>query len=173
MDAMTIGDISKAAGVTAKTIRFYEDKGLLPRPARSEGGYRLYGTDDLRRLTFLRRTRGLGFSLSEARKLLRAAEHLDCGSFEGELAREAATKLAEVDALLADLTEKREQLARLAARLDDAMCSDCLAPALACCDAPTGAWQPATGREVTMMTKPGDPCGPDCCPEGCDCNCSC
>jgi DNA-binding transcriptional MerR regulator len=99
---MTIGDISKAAGVAAKTIRFYEDKGLLPRPARSEGGYRLYGADDLRRLTFLRRTRGLGFSLSEARKLLRAAEHLDCGSFEGQLAREAVAKLAEVDALLAD-----------------------------------------------------------------------
>ncbi|MSQ09621.1 MAG: MerR family transcriptional regulator [Dehalococcoidia bacterium] len=171
MEPMTIDDFSKAAGVAPKTIRFYEEKGLLPHPQRSPAGYRLYSQVDLRRLSFLRRARGLGFSLSEARRLLRAAEHSDCGSFEGELAREAAVKLAEVDVLLAQLSASRAQLAVLAARIDDAMCSDCQAPALTCCDAPADAWQPETGREVTMM-KPGDCSCPDCCPAGgCDCDC--
>lgn len=172
MDAMTIGDLSKRAGVAPKTIRFYEDRGLLPRPRRSEAGYRLYGYRDLRRVSLIRQARALGFSLTEARKLLAAAEHLDCASFEGEVAREAARKLAEVDGLITRLTEVRGQLQGLASRLSGAACgSDCQAPALSCCDALAGPLEPATGREVTAV-NPGDcPC-PDCCP-GPDCDCGC
>ena len=150
MNAITIGEAGKTAGVAPKTIRFYEDKGLLPRPERSPGGYRVYGPADLRRLALIRRARALGFSLSEVRRLLRAADHETCASFEGELAREATRKLAEVDVLIAQLTNARAELSALSERLATPACSDCQAPAMACCDALTGdgVWEPCTGEEV-------------------------
>ncbi|HXG41110.1 MAG TPA: MerR family transcriptional regulator [Dehalococcoidia bacterium] len=70
MARMVIGELARRAGVSARTVRFYEALGLLPAPARSEGGYRLYGEEDLRRLQFVRRARELGLSLREIRDLL-------------------------------------------------------------------------------------------------------
>ncbi len=70
MGAMVIGELARRAGVSPRTVRFYEGLGLLPSPARSEGGYRLYSEDDLRRLRFVRRARELGLSLRDIRDLL-------------------------------------------------------------------------------------------------------
>src|SRR5438034_7494707 len=85
---MTIGELGKAAGIAPKTVRFYEDKGLIPRPGRTPAGYRVYGAEDVQRLVLIRRARVLGFSLSEVHRLVRLAEHGSCGSFQGQLARE-------------------------------------------------------------------------------------
>jgi hypothetical protein len=71
MDRFAIGALSKRTGCNIETIRYYERAGLLPTPGRSPGGYRLYGTDHLKRLAFVRRARALGFSIDEVR-----AEHL-------------------------------------------------------------------------------------------------
>ena len=67
---MAIGELSRRTGVNVETVRYYERIGLLAKPARSAGGYRLYGLADVQRLSFVRRSRELGFSLDEIRTLL-------------------------------------------------------------------------------------------------------
>lgn len=66
---MNVGDAARASGLPAKTIRYYEEIGLI-QPARSANGYRDYATADIHRLAFLRRARNLGFSVEECRQLL-------------------------------------------------------------------------------------------------------
>jgi MerR family mercuric resistance operon transcriptional regulator len=68
---LLIGALSSHSGVNVETIRYYERAGLLPVPPRTEGGRRSYGEDHVQRLTFIRRSRGLGFSLDEVRLLIR------------------------------------------------------------------------------------------------------
>ena len=69
-----IGVLSKRSGVNIETIRYYERVGLLPKPARSGGGYRLYQSTASDRLSFIRRARDLGFPLDEVRRLLDLAD---------------------------------------------------------------------------------------------------
>ena len=133
MTTKTIGALADATGVAAKTIRFYEEKGLLPPARRSGAGYRLYGDADLRRLRLIRQARTLGFTLAEAKRLVRLAEHEPCASFQGELARDVAQKLIAVDRLLADLERTRTELTALSGRLSSEDCGDCQEPALQCC----------------------------------------
>ncbi len=65
-----IGELAKRASVKVDTIRYYEKQGLMPRPFRSESGYRLYTPEDLRRIIFIRAAKRLGFSLKEIKDLL-------------------------------------------------------------------------------------------------------
>ena len=74
MDALTIGNLSKQSGVNIETIRYYEKIGVMPAPGRSAGGFRIYEPDHLKRLSFVRRGRLLGFSLDEIRSLLRLVD---------------------------------------------------------------------------------------------------
>ena len=69
-DEFSIGVLSERSGVHIETIRYYEKIGVMPKPARSAAGYRVYGNDHTRRLHFVRRGRELGFSLDEMRDLL-------------------------------------------------------------------------------------------------------
>src|SRR2546428_1292947 len=68
---IAIGRLAKHTGTNIETIRYYERVGLWPAPARSAGGYRLYGTAHLKRLNFIRRARTLGFSIGECRTGIR------------------------------------------------------------------------------------------------------
>lgn len=67
---LSIGDLSQQTGVNIETIRYYEKVGVLPAPARTAGGRRIYGAREARTLAFIRRSRELGFSLHEIRALL-------------------------------------------------------------------------------------------------------
>jgi MerR family mercuric resistance operon transcriptional regulator len=69
-----IGALAGESGVNIETIRYYEKIGVMPTPARSAGGYRLYTAEHLKRLTFIRRGRELGFTLDELRGLLRLVD---------------------------------------------------------------------------------------------------
>lgn len=69
-EGFSIGVLSERSGVNIETIRYYEKIGIMPSPARSPGGYRIYGLENVRRLHFVRRGRELGFSLEELRGLL-------------------------------------------------------------------------------------------------------
>ena len=68
---MRIGELATATSTQVETIRFYEQEGLLAKPARSEGNFRIYGDQHLQRLTFIRHCRSLDMTLSEIRQLLR------------------------------------------------------------------------------------------------------
>src|SRR3546814_956908 len=65
--SLTIGDLAKATATKVETIRYYERIGLLPAPARTQGNYRSYTADHLRRLSFVRRSRELGFTIEQVR----------------------------------------------------------------------------------------------------------
>src|SRR3546814_14530963 len=76
--ALTIGDLGKATNTKVETIRYYERIGLLPKPRRTAGNYRDYGSAELGRLSFIRRARDLGFSLDQVRALLRLSDDRSC-----------------------------------------------------------------------------------------------
>jgi MerR family mercuric resistance operon transcriptional regulator len=110
MTDIRIGELSRRTGCNIETIRYYERIGLLPRPLRSEARYRLYNSDDVHRLTFVRRARELGFSLDDVRALL--ALSADQGRETCAEVREVAARhLADVRAKVADLRAMERVLA--------------------------------------------------------------
>jgi DNA-binding transcriptional MerR regulator len=77
MQALQIGRVAQRTGLSVDTIRFYEKAGMLPRPARSSGGYRLYGEHEIADLEFIQKAQRLGFSLNEIRELFAIRRHPD------------------------------------------------------------------------------------------------
>jgi MerR family transcriptional regulator, mercuric resistance operon regulatory protein len=97
-----IGELARRSGCNVETIRYYERIGLLPTPARTAGGYRLYETADVRRLMFARRARELGFTLEEVGTLMALSTH-NVRSACAEVRQLAVDHLAVVRAKIADL----------------------------------------------------------------------
>ncbi len=110
---MQIGLVAKRIGLTVDAIRFYERNALLPRPPRTQGGFRQYAETDVETLAFIRRVQGLGFKLSEIRGLLnlRGSRLQPCAPVR----RRLEEKLSDVRRKLADL-QKLEHELRLALR---------------------------------------------------------
>ena len=117
---LTIGKLAKAAGVTTPTIRYYEEIGLLPAAGRSESGQRVYGDDDLERLTFVRRCRDFGFGIAQVRLLvgLSISADKDCREV-GDIAR---GHLGEVQAKLVELRALERSLQRFVSQCDSVCC---------------------------------------------------
>lgn len=111
---MRIGELAIASGITAKTIRFYEQAGLLPEPPRTTGGYRDYTPDAIQRLGFIRDAQGAGLSLAEIRSVLQLRDggQAPCGHVT-ELIDE---HLAEIDRRMTELIATRTALTTLARR---------------------------------------------------------
>jgi len=107
---MNISAAAKRSGVPPKTIRYYEDIGLV-RPLREDNGYRLFQDRDVHKLTFLGRARALGFGIEDCRALLALWE--DDARASAEVKRIAAGHLQEIDAKIADLCAMRDTLADL------------------------------------------------------------
>lgn len=107
---MNIGEVSEAAGLPPKTIRYYEDIGLIA-PLRADNGYRMFTDAHLHKLAFIARARGLGFSIEQCRTLLALYE--DRGRASADVKALAETHLAEIDAKMAELSEMRRTLAEL------------------------------------------------------------
>ena len=105
---MQIGIVAKKIGLSVDAIRFYERNGLLPRPPRTEGGFRRYGDSDLETLAFVRRVQGLGFKLSEIQGLLRLRGNRlqPCAPVQ----RRLQEKLGEVQRKLSDLHKLEHEL---------------------------------------------------------------
>jgi MerR family transcriptional regulator, mercuric resistance operon regulatory protein len=115
--AIQIGELSRRAGCNIETIRYYERVGLLPSPLRSASRYRLYDDGDVRRLTFVRRAREVGFALEEIRTLL--ALSVDQGKDTcAEVRQLAAGHLADVRAKIADLRAMERMLSDAVRRCD-------------------------------------------------------
>ncbi|MEU6311526.1 MerR family transcriptional regulator [Streptomyces sp. NPDC047014] len=128
------GQVAEAAGVNIQTLRYYERRGLLAAPERSNGGHRLYGEDAVVALRVIKAAQRLGFTLDEVKELLETGRHRHGRPVPG-LQERAAAKLAEVDAKIADLTTIRTVLAAAV----EAGCDDltaCAASGSTCCPIP-------------------------------------
>ena len=117
---LTIGRLAELTQVPPKTIRYYEQVGILPPPRRSESRYRLYSETDVRRLELIRRARLLDMTLPEVRVLVEQASSATCDDFQGRFLEVVRLKLDEVDKRILDLQHLKGDLQRLEAHLMDA-----------------------------------------------------
>jgi DNA-binding transcriptional MerR regulator len=124
--SLRTGEVARLAGVNIQTVRYYERRGLLPRPSRTSGGHRAYPPDAVGLLRTIKAAQRLGFSLQEITSLL-ATDGRRAGRRQAGLHGHAVAKLAEIDAKLADLTTVRTTLAAVvAAGCDDL--ANCTSP---------------------------------------------
>ena len=106
---MNIGEVAKASGVNAKLIRHYESTGIIPKASRSSSGYRVYSESDVQTLAFVKRARGLGFSMKEIKKLLslwrnRTRASADVKQLALRHVEEMEIKIRELQAMVNTLT---------------------------------------------------------------------
>ncbi len=120
---LTIGVLSKQTGVNIETIRYYERIGLVPPPPRSQGRHRLYDEAHRRRLAFIRRSRGLGFSLEAIRNLLGLAHGHDLSCAEVRLLTEQ--HIADIRSKVRDLRKLDRILTDLAGRCTGSSVPQC------------------------------------------------
>ncbi|MDX1489606.1 MAG: helix-turn-helix domain-containing protein [Acidiferrobacterales bacterium] len=120
---LTIGGLSQHTGCNIETIRYYERIGIIPKPPRTQGGHRLYGREHLKRLTFIRRSRELGFSLEQIRDLLRFVDgkRYTCSQVKAI----TVEHLEEVRARMRDLKRLEKVLKTMAAQCDRGKVPDC------------------------------------------------
>lgn len=104
-DLMQIGELAERTGLSHRTIRHYDDEGLLNPTSRSAGGFRLYSADDLDRLLVIKRMKPLGFSIEQMRDLLDVVHHLRAGDDDPALRDRLAL-------LRAQAAERRDELQR-------------------------------------------------------------
>lgn len=120
---LTIGTLADAAGTKVETIRYYERIGLLPPPARTSGNYRSYAQAHLGRLSFIRRSRSLGFTLDQIRALLALADQRDrdCADVDAI----ARAHLADVERKISDLTSLGHELRELIGQCGHGTIGEC------------------------------------------------
>ena len=132
MGTMKIGDVARLSGLPVKTIRYYERRGLLEPAARSEAGYRLYGTEEVARLEFIKRATILGLTLEEVADLVGLAAECNEGEILPRLEevldeklRATERKIAELSAFKDSLLYYRERAAELNESVPiDSTCED-------------------------------------------------
>jgi MerR family transcriptional regulator, mercuric resistance operon regulatory protein len=107
--SITIGQLAASGNVGVETVRFYQRKGLLHEPAR-DGGIRRYGSEDLRRLRFIKRAQAAGFTLAEIAELL----ELEAGKDRKRVRELSEQRIAALEARIIELSEARDALQRLA-----------------------------------------------------------
>lgn len=114
MGTLTIGKVAKASGVNVETIRYYESLRLLEKPAKPSRGYRVYPQEAVQRVTFIKRTQQLGFTLDEIARLLSLEEGETCARAKAI----AHDKLALIAERVADLNRLQEALNELLTRCE-------------------------------------------------------
>ena len=118
-----IGALANKSAVNIETIRYYEKIGVMPKATRSPGGYRLYCAEHLKRLTFVRRGRELGFSLDELRELLRL---VDGHAYSCAQVRALTLEhVADIRRKVADLRRLQRVLTAIAAQCSGKRIPDC------------------------------------------------
>jgi DNA-binding transcriptional MerR regulator len=123
MSGFTIGRLAEATATKVQTIRYYETIGLLTPFTRTEGGHRLYDTEDRKRLTFIRHARELGFSIEAIRQLLSLSDNPDTSC---ERADDIASRqLEEVEQRLKRLKALKKELKRMVAECGHGRVCDC------------------------------------------------
>lgn len=106
---LRVGSLAKAAGVNVETIRYYQQRNLLPTPPRPPGGQRLYSSALVERLRFIKRAQGAGFSLDDIATLVKLNDGVD----HARARATASHRLKEIEIRIADLTVMRDTLRKL------------------------------------------------------------
>ena len=114
---LTVGQLARATGVPATTIRYYEQVGVLPMPRRSEAGYRHYSRHDVHRLLFIRRARALGLSLANLKALTTELESGACAAMRPRLQALVTEQLRTVQQQIAEFHILERQLVQVLQRL--------------------------------------------------------
>ncbi len=113
---LTIGRTARLAEIGIPTMRFYERAGLLPKPTRTAGNYRLYSNEAVTRIRFIRRAQQLGFTLKEIKDLLEL--RVDRKNSCSDIRHLAGEKVADIEARIRSLQKMRKALLRLAEQCD-------------------------------------------------------
>jgi DNA-binding transcriptional MerR regulator len=116
---LKIGEFACQTGLSIKTIRYYESRGLLEQPPRTQGGYRLYGLEEVARVRFIQRAKLLGLTLEEIRELVELATRCNEGELVPRLEQVLEAKLAETERKLAELSAFRQNLLYYRERAED------------------------------------------------------
>ena len=114
---LSIGQVAKASGVAAKTIRYYEQIGVLPAPSRATSGYRLYDQPGVERLRFIRRARSLGLPLQQLKTLMSALNGGPRPTLRPQLRALVRGQLDDVKNRIAELELLRQQLEQILERM--------------------------------------------------------
>jgi len=120
---LSIGKAAEMSGLNVETIRFYEKEGLVPEPGRTEGGHRLYSKNHVARLVFIRRSRKLGFSMTQVRQILSLVdrEQVSCEAVKSI----ADDHIDDIRARIADLRKMERTLNELSRRCSGKDIPDC------------------------------------------------
>ena len=113
MNTLRTADVAKQGGVNLETIRYYERRGLLPKPPRTAAGYRTFDPAAVRRLRFIKQAQAIGFSLKEVKELL--ALRVDPRTSCADVRRRAEAKIVDIDEKLRALRAMKRALVRLRA----------------------------------------------------------
>ncbi len=120
---LSSGALARQAGVNIETIRYYEKIELMPEPIRADNGYRVYGETGLKRLSFIRRCRELGFSLDEVRGLLGL---VDGGDYTCAEVRDLSiVRLGDVRQKIRDLRKMERTLKEMVSQCDGGLVPEC------------------------------------------------
>ncbi|MTD27048.1 Cu(I)-responsive transcriptional regulator [Erwinia sorbitola] len=120
---MNISDVAKKTGLTPKAIRFYEEKGLVTPPLRTENGYRSYSAKHLEELTLLRQARQVGFNLDECREMVSLFNNPQRHS--ADVKARTLSKVREIENHISELQLMRQKLLDLAASCPGDESADC------------------------------------------------
>ena len=112
MDRLTIGQVAKRAGINLQTIRYYERQGILAPVSRTDAGYRMFSSESVRRIHFIKRAQELGFSLKEIKDLL--SLRLDAHTTQADIRKRARAKIADVEQKILHLRAIHASLLRMA-----------------------------------------------------------
>ena len=123
MERLTIGRLAQLGGVNLETVRYYERRGLLAKPPRTEAGYRQFPPDSPQRLRFIKRAQGLGFTLDEVGELL-TLRH-DPEQNRADVHARAAAKIENIEQKIKTLSAMRSVLSGLIERCEHCASEDC------------------------------------------------
>ena len=118
MNSLTVSRVAKSSGINLQTVRYYERQGLIVPDRRSEAGYRLFSSDAVRRIRFIKRAQEVGFSLIEIKELL--SLRVDAQATPADIRKGAMAKIADVEQRIRHLQAMHETLLRI---MED--CSGC------------------------------------------------
>jgi DNA-binding transcriptional MerR regulator len=148
---MRIGELARRTGTTTKTLRFYEDEGLLPEPDREPSGYRHYSAASLDRVAFIRDAQAAGFTLRQIGQILdiQAGGQPPC-QHVGQL---IGQRLVEVERRIAELRQTQAHLRELARRTSDVDPADCTGYCVVITERPTPKRTPVADAAPPRPTR--------------------